>query len=648
MPVKSFKFVSPGVFINEIDNSFRPRRPDAIGPVVIGRSVRGLAMQPVKVESFSDFLTMYGDTVPGNAGGDIYRDGNYQSPMYGTYAAKAFLNASVAPVTYVRLLGVENDNKETGGEAGWKTTAGAVFSGAPGDSRTNGGAYGLWAFPNTTLVQATATVEFTGTPADAGTITIVSSDGTSKAYTKVTSTSAPASGQFSVDGSGTAIENLAANLKACIENAAGHDGKITVSVAGAVATLTQALAGTEGNQPVVKTVSNTTTTDFTGGTSDIGSGTLSAVWYLDQSSSIQLSGNLPSTANYTDAAGDPIIDRAAQGVGIVVESDSAGNFTAFISGSKASSGANEKFVFNFDDTDQRFIRKVFNTNPQLVSSGDFYDSTLERNYWLGGTFEQELRDGGRNSLTGSSTSLVTSKMFGVILPIEKGGVGPGDMQVSTQEAQTGWFIGQDLGAAGSYLPEEALKLFKLKGRGHGEWLNKNVKISIEKIRYSNTQTSDYGSFSVVLRTLTDTDTNPVILERFDNLSLDSRSPDYISRRIGDKYLQWSETERRLREYGEYLNQSKFVYVSDINEGNIQNANSLIPFGYYGPPNFAPVTSWSGSASDTDTVISTKYISTGNTLQLVHGPSVSDTSFRCCTKSYCISSVANSSPSSLRF
>ena len=122
MPVKSFKFVSPGVFINEIDNSFRPRRPDTIGPVVIGRATRGLAMQPVKIESYSDFVTMYGDTVPGLAGGDVYRDGNYQSPMYGTYAAKAFLNASVAPVTYMRLLGVENQNKSSGGEAGWQPT----------------------------------------------------------------------------------------------------------------------------------------------------------------------------------------------------------------------------------------------------------------------------------------------------------------------------------------------------------------------------------------------------------------------------------------------------------------------------------------------------------------------------------------------
>ena len=82
MSVKSFKFVSPGVFINEIDNSFIPKSADAIGPVVIGRSKRGLAMTPVKVESYSDFVTQFGDTVAGSGGGDIYRDGNYQAPMY--------------------------------------------------------------------------------------------------------------------------------------------------------------------------------------------------------------------------------------------------------------------------------------------------------------------------------------------------------------------------------------------------------------------------------------------------------------------------------------------------------------------------------------------------------------------------------------
>ena len=108
MSVKNFKFVSPGVFINEIDNSFIPRSPSAIGPVIIGRAQRGPAMQPVRVESFSEFVNVFGDTVPGNGGGDIYRNGNLQSPMYGTYAAKAFLRANVAPLTYIRLLGQQN------------------------------------------------------------------------------------------------------------------------------------------------------------------------------------------------------------------------------------------------------------------------------------------------------------------------------------------------------------------------------------------------------------------------------------------------------------------------------------------------------------------------------------------------------------
>jgi hypothetical protein len=119
MSVKSFKFVSPGVFINEIDNSFIPQSAQATGPVVIGRASRGIAMTPIQVQSYSDFVTMFGDTVPGNRGGDVFRDGNQQSPMYGTYAAKAFLRANVAPLTYVRVLGQENYTTDgSSGDAG--------------------------------------------------------------------------------------------------------------------------------------------------------------------------------------------------------------------------------------------------------------------------------------------------------------------------------------------------------------------------------------------------------------------------------------------------------------------------------------------------------------------------------------------------
>ena len=128
MSVKNFKFVSPGVFINEIDNSAIPRSADAIGPLIIGRSAKGLALQPVTIRSYSDFVNAFGDTVPGNGGGsrdpgDVYRYGNYQSPMYGTYAAKAFLASNVAPVTYVRLLGQQHTNATSDGYAGWNNAA---------------------------------------------------------------------------------------------------------------------------------------------------------------------------------------------------------------------------------------------------------------------------------------------------------------------------------------------------------------------------------------------------------------------------------------------------------------------------------------------------------------------------------------------
>ena len=80
MSAKSFKFISPGIFINEIDNSELPALPDEMGPVVIGRAERGPAMRPVKVNSFSEFVQIFGNPIPGGQGGDVWRDGNYLAP----------------------------------------------------------------------------------------------------------------------------------------------------------------------------------------------------------------------------------------------------------------------------------------------------------------------------------------------------------------------------------------------------------------------------------------------------------------------------------------------------------------------------------------------------------------------------------------
>jgi len=455
MSVKNFKFVSPGVFINEIDNSFRPLTADAIGPVVVGRAERGPAMMPITVQSYSDFVEVFGNTVPGNGGGDVYRDGNYQSPMYGTYAARAFLRSNVAPLTYVRLLGqqsIDNDGSAAG-QAGWQTT-GAPVTGS------DGGAYGLFVAPS------------------------------------------------------------------------GSDGLFTGSARGF---------------------------------------RLGAIIYVN-SGSVMLSGTIAGTGSSTGQASSTVI-----------RSDSNGNFTLVVNG-RGDVVEQKKYTINFNDDSANFIRKRLNTNPQLVSTpGTFYPTASYENYWLGETFDQFMRD----------NSLDAGNLVGIIAGIASGSAeatGPHKMKGKpSQDGVAGWFVGQDLGAAADFDVTAATKLFRLIGRGHGEWLTKNVKVSIEKIRQSTSTVTEYGTFSVVLRHINDTDNSVSTLERFDNCTLDPTSPDFVARKIGDKYHKWDNTERRLKTYGDYDNLSKFVRVemnADVEAGATDA--TLLPFGYFGPPKYRDV------------------------------------------------------------
>ena len=79
--------------------------------------------------------------------------------MYGTYAAKAFLRANVAPLTYIRLLGQQNTNATSPGNAGtagagWRTTQLMKSTAGGGTPLTlAGGAYGLFVFPSSSATR---------------------------------------------------------------------------------------------------------------------------------------------------------------------------------------------------------------------------------------------------------------------------------------------------------------------------------------------------------------------------------------------------------------------------------------------------------------------------------------------------------------
>ena len=203
MPAKKFRFVSPGVQIKEIDRSQLAKTPEAVGPVVIGRTIRGPGMVPVTVRDYREFEEKFGAPDRGAGNDDVWRNGNTTAPTYASYAAQAWL-ANGSPLTMVRLLGTQNTNAQVGaGEAGWSTQNASPSS----TLADNGGAYGLF------MIASSSAAEVDGTLAaiiyvDEGSLALVGEE---------------AGGTSIVTGSSTLVKNVGADkeLKMQIKTGAG-------------------------------------------------------------------------------------------------------------------------------------------------------------------------------------------------------------------------------------------------------------------------------------------------------------------------------------------------------------------------------------------------------------------------------------------
>jgi hypothetical protein len=82
------KIVSPGVFTEEKDLSFLPAGIASIGAAFVGPTIKGPAMVPTTVNTYGDFVQMFGDTNPN---------------LYLPYTAKEYLSNS-GQLTVVRVL----------------------------------------------------------------------------------------------------------------------------------------------------------------------------------------------------------------------------------------------------------------------------------------------------------------------------------------------------------------------------------------------------------------------------------------------------------------------------------------------------------------------------------------------------------------
>ena len=489
MSAKNFRFKSPGVRIEEIDESVINIPEEAeVGPVIVGRASHGPMLKPVILNSEDDFIRTFGSPSPGGfADTDLWRGENRTAPDYGSYAALAYLRNS-APVTFIRLGGDQHSSPSaTGnGKAGWQTTNTAAETTLP----ENGGAYGLWLIPS----------------------------GTADAF----------------------------------------------------------------------------------GTHETGS--LAAVFYMDSGSAILVKNGSNSyvSKQLCSFSGD------LMSAGIQLRLSSSVTQPGFVSNTDAdgTGGYKRDVTVKMDPAAGNFIRKAFNTSPILVNSSQ--TDTADRHYYfLGETFEGyiQTKKGSESNTLAFISPLVSSD----------GSKPKGNYRFKFQEAKTGYVFAQDTNAAASFDPLNVTpqKLFRIVGLTEGAWASKNIKISISNVNYTRLdQDADpYGTFNVEVRSLFDSDDNPILLESFEGVNLNPRSPKFIGRVIGDQYIKWDATNNKVEIYGDYANNSRYIRVEVHPTVKVGGADpKLLPFGFMSPARRKKFQIVSGSRT---TVPNSDYIAYGS-------------------------------------
>jgi hypothetical protein len=167
------------------------------------------------------------------------------------------------------------------------------------------------------------------------------------------------------------------------------------------------------------------------------------------------------------------------------------------------------------------------------------------------------------NFTGSNTDGATAVITELNLPTQKYG--------DISAAETPWVVSQKDDNNNRY------ELFKFVTLGHGTTYNTKFKVGISNVKAAGEDGStDYSTFTVTIRSHVDTDKRKVVLETYNNVNLDPSSPNYIAKRIGDRYLT-IDNDGKITEYGDYSNKSKFVRVVVSDAGSFPI--SAAPFGH---------------------------------------------------------------------
>jgi len=262
--------------------------------------------------------------------------------------------------------------------------------------------------------------------------------------------------------------------------------------------------------------------------------------------------------------------------------------------SQSVDGGYGKYHFSLDPSSVQYITNVFGHNPQAGNPDNYAAGTQIEAAYLYKIFEDDIatvaadpsnwRINGNTMPSASWTGEPLNFTDQWSLNLRNG-----DSTFGLTNAYTPWVVSQQVSAWNGGTPHR-FPLFRLLTLSDGTYTNTSYKIEISQVKLAGTVAgSDWGTFTLTVRDYSDTDKKPIILEQFNNLSLDPTSANFVARRIGDRY-NYIRFDGKIIEFGTYDNLSKNVRIEMSTN---PYSTTAVPYGFqaYAVPVNGAIGNW---------------------------------------------------------
>ena len=248
------------------------------------------------------------------------------------------------------------------------------------------------------------------------------------------------------------------------------------------------------------------------------------------------------------------------------------------------------YDFSLNENDNNYIKDVFGTNPTVGNPNDqIAGQKVEAayNYVL---FEDSIKKfvAEKTGVLGWKLQIGTSALSGSTVVgeplkfVDQYSTNPnaGDSAFAITNAYTPWVTSQQIapfrGSVDAAYAPTRFRLFQVQTLSDGTLANTKYKIEISNVKLAGTVPgSDWGTFTLAVRSYSDTDKRPKYLEIYQNLNLDPDSANYIARRIGDRYA-YITFAGKIIQFGTYNNLSKTIRIV---MSDTSYPVSCVPYGF---------------------------------------------------------------------